>query len=514
MKGLPLFPIYLSDFFGSLLMLVFSLVAYRWARRLRHSRPQNVLFMYLFGLSLALVALSVSRSAGHMLRFVFIYAGVPEWWRIMAPWSGGLNTMTFVAVGVLTFYYPNVRRALELVEEDARKLRQAHQELEKAHAELKELNRTLEERVRQRTHELIVSEQKFRRLFESSEDGVFFCDSQGCLSDINPSGVEMLGYKDKEEVIGRPMSDFFLEPEEWELYYQRLMREGYIKDFETRFRRADGSTIYVIISANAIECGRDGYGCEGLIKDITHFKKMTEKLIYSEKMASLGQLAAGIAHEINTPLGIILGYAQLLKEEFPENKELVEELDIIENQALICRKIVSDLLSFARSSDPRPEKELINVNDCIRHTVDMVKHTFEMDDIRIHLHLEEKIPPVFADQDRLNQVIVNLLNNSRDAIKKGGEIHLWTYFDETECLVIIEIGDTGCGIPPEVKDKIFDPFFTTKPPGQGTGLGLSVSYGIIEEHEGSIEVFSPPEGEKYKRLGIKTLFRIQLPVAR
>ncbi len=510
MTSLPLYPVYLVDFLGSFLMLLLSFTAFRYAFALKRKFPQSVLFMYLFGLASAFVALSLSRSIGHMLRFIFIYAGVPEWWRDLAPISGGLNSICFVAVAVLTFVYPNVRKIIGLVRAEAEKLKQAKEELEKANTKLKELYHTLEEKVEQRTRELLASEQKFRRLFENSGEVIFFCDPRGCISDINPSGVRLLGFKNKDELIGRPMKEFFADERDWRQYMDTICAQGYIKDFEARLVSRDGSEKFVIITANTI-VGEEGCktGCEGIAKDITNYRKMTEKLIYSEKMASLGQLAAGVAHEINTPLGIILGYAQLLKKEFRDQPEIAEELGIIESQAEVCKKIVSDLLSFARSSENTKGKKWISLNDCVVQTVDMIRHTFELDNIQLKLHLATGLPEVWGDEDRIRQVILNLLNNSRDAIGKGGEIHLWTYREDD--FVVLEIGDTGTGIPPQIKDRIFDPFFTTKPPRQGTGLGLSVSYGIIEDHRGTIEAFSPPVLERHLKLGLKTVFIVRLP---
>ncbi len=510
MNALPLYPVYSIDFLGSFLMLLLSFTAFHYAFALKRKFPKSVLFMYLFGLASAFVALSISRSIGHMLRFVFIYAGVPEWWQDLAPLSGGLNSICFVAVGVLTFVYPNVRKIIDLVRADAQKLKEAKEELEITNKKLRELYHTLEEKVEQRTRELLASEQKFRRLFENSGEVIFFCDAKGCISDINPSGVKLLGFERKEEIIGRPMKEFFADEENWKLYVNTVCEKGYIKDFEAKLRSRDGAEKFVIITANAIE-GEKGCktGCEGIAKDITNYRKMTEKLIYSEKMASLGQLAAGVAHEINTPLGIILGYAQLLKKEFRDQPDVAEELAIIESQAEVCKKIVSDLLSFARSSENIRGRRPVFLNDCVIQTVDMIRHTFELDGIKLHLHLDNNLPEINADEDRIRQVILNLLNNSRDAITGGGEIHIWTYQEGP--YVVLEIGDTGCGIPPEIKDRIFDPFFTTKPPRQGTGLGLSVSYGIIEDHGGTIEVYSPPILERHLKLGLKTLFVIRLP---
>ncbi|WP_022853773.1 two-component system sensor histidine kinase NtrB [Thermodesulfatator atlanticus] len=513
MKALPLFPVYSVDFVGSFLMLLLSFTTFRYALQLKRENPESVFFMYLFGLSTAFVAFSISRSIGHMLRFVFVYAGVTEWWRALAPISGSLNSICFVVVAVLSFVYPNVGQIIALVRADAERLKRAKEELEAANRELRELHQTLEEKVRKRTQELLASEQKFRRLFENSGEVIFFCDAEGRISDINPSGVKLLGYQSKEELIGKPMWTFFAEDEDWQKYLVATCKIGFIKDFETRWITKGGGERYVIITANAIE-GESGckIGCEGIAKDITNYRKMTEKLIYSEKMASLGQLAAGVAHEINTPLGIILGYAQMLKKDFKDQPEVAEELEIIESQAEVCKKIVADLLSFARSSNVSRLKKPLCINDCIVQTVDMVRHTFELDRIEIKLYLTPDLPEILGNEDQLRQVFVNLLNNSRDAIEKDGEIHIWTFAEKD--YVFVEIGDTGSGIPPDIKDKIFDPFFTTKAPRKGTGLGLSVSYGIIEDHEGKIEVFSPPKEEKHLSYKLNTVFVIKLPIYR
>ncbi len=511
MKALPLFPVYTVDFVGSALMLILSFTTFYYAYQLKRNNSESVFFMYLFGLSTAFVAFSISRSMGHMLRFVFIYAGVPQWWQAIAPFSGGLNSICFVVIAILSLVYPNVGQILALVREDAERLKRAKEELEATNRQLRELHQTLEEKVRRRTQELLASEKKFRRLFEHSGEVIFFCDAEGFISDINPSGVKLLGFQRKEELIGKPMWSFFAEEDDWEKYLLATCQNGFIKDFETRWITKDGREKYVIITANAIE-GESGceIGCEGIAKDITNYRRMTEKLIYSEKMASLGQLAAGVAHEINTPLGIILGYAQMLKKDFKDQPDLVEELTIIEAQAKVCKNIVADLLSFARSSNISRPKEPICINRCVTQTVDMVRHSFKLENIKIKLHLSANLPKILGNEDQLRQVFINLLTNSRDAIENAGEIHIWTYTKAHR--VFIEVGDTGRGIPSKIKDKIFDPFFTTKAPRKGTGLGLSVSYGIIEELGGNIEVFSPPTAQRHLDYKLNTVFVIELPV--
>ncbi len=514
MQGLSLYPIYIVDFFGSLCMLVLSFIALRYAWILKRTHTRNVFYTYIFWLCMTFVALSISRSTGHALKGFLLYSQHPMLWEKIAPYSGGLNSIAFISAAVLTFYFPNVQKVMEVIKEDARRLKNAKEELEIAHKQLRNFNMRLEEKVRERTKALVVSEQKFRRLFEGSRDAIFFCDQDGCISDINPSGMNMLGFKIKSEIIGLPMKQFFERPEDWDIYHNSIYTKGYIVDFETRFKRVDGSTIYLIITAGAIkEKSGNIIGFEGIAKDITTFKRMTDKLIYSEKMASIGQLAAGIAHELNTPLGIILGYTQLLKEDIKE-QEALEELKIIEKQTKNCKRIVSDLLSFARSSERRYISK-IQINECIKQTVTIVKHTFELSGIDIVLYLDEKLPKVIADENKFTQVLMNLLNNAKDAIGDNGTVYIWTKSEgeEEDCIVKVIVGDTGDGIDENIKRRIFDPFFTTKAPGQGSGLGLSISYGIIKEHGGSIDVCSPPSDKEYVIRGIKTIFIVTLPAS-
>lgn len=491
-------------------MLVLSIIAVSYAYKLKNNHPKDVLFTYIFWLCITLVALSTSRSIGHALRGVLLYSGFPEIWHKIAPYTGGLNSIAFIAAATLTSYFPNVQKITNLIKDDARKLQEAKDELERAHKQLRDFNYTLEEKVKQRTRALLVSEQKFRRLFEDSKDAIFFCDHNGSITGINPSGVTMLGYNNLRDIIGRPLKDFFVNQEDWKLFNDKLHQQGYIVDFESRFQNRDGSIIYNIITAGAIRA-KSGkiIGCEGIVKDITTFKKMTEKLIASEKMASIGQLSAGIAHELNTPLGIILGYTQLLKEDMSDQKEILNDLQVIEKQTKNCKRIVSDLLRFARSSKKK-DITSIDVNETIKQTLAIIRHSLEMNQIILIPHLTEGLPKILGDENQLVQVIMNLINNARDAINSNGTIHIWTKVDGNSIKIIV--GDTGEGIPEEIKRRIFDPFFTTKKAGQGTGLGLSVSYGIIKEHGGSIDVCSPPPDSDLIDMGIATIFILTLPI--
>ena len=223
-------------------------------------------------------------------------------------------------------------------------------------------------------------------------------------------------------------------------------------------------------------------------KDITKQKHVEQRIQQTEKLVSLGQLAAGLAHEINNPLGVILCYIDLLKRQASGNSQMLRDIATIEKHALACKQIVSDLLNFARSE--RKKQQLASVNQTIEEVVQIIKHQFERKNIEIELSLGKKIPMIYKDVDKMKQVYLNLLMNSLQAINGKGKIKISTEFDTKNQNIKIVFWDNGCGIPPGIIDKIFDPFFTTKKTGEGTGLGLSVSYGIVRDHAGEIYVES------------------------
>ncbi len=248
-----------------------------------------------------------------------------------------------------------------------------------------------------------------------------------------------------------------------------------------------------------------GLVCSG--RDITQLKAIQEQLTHAQKMESVGRLAAGVAHEINTPLGIILGYAQLLLEDVEKDGQIYEDVVTLVKQTKICSKIVADLLKFSRSG-----KSIItefDINKAIKEVLDMVEHTFSLNHVIVE-HVYDGTPLLMkGDKEKLKQVFINLLNNAFDAIKENGSICVDTGFGETQDEMQISISDTGIGIAKKDISKIFEPFYTTKAPDKGTGLGLSVTFGIIEEHNGTIKVFSPPLSGNKKDGG--TQFVVTLP---
>jgi two-component system NtrC family sensor kinase len=226
---------------------------------------------------------------------------------------------------------------------------------------------------------------------------------------------------------------------------------------------------------------------EKAMKDLTENQA---RLIQAEKLASMGQMAAGIAHEINNPLGVVLMYAHLLREELGQTGTGREDADRIIHEAERTRQIVRGILNFAREEklDRRPT----DVNELVRSSVSGILGTSQNGRLRVEWDLDASLGPQWVDASQLRQVFDNLLTNAREAMQEGGTIRIRTRDEESEFFVAIQ--DSGPGISAENLPKMFTPFFTTKKVGKGTGLGLSVCYGIVKMHGGTIQASNAPEG--------------------
>ena len=485
-SSLPLFPVWFVDMLGSALMIIISFACVRYGQLLRRTDRDNVIWTYLLWLSLALALFSVSRSIGHIAKRLLLLAGHSDIWVALRPYSGSINSLTFVIAGSITLFFQRVYRINVQILSDKRAI-------EKASEELRWLNRNLEDMVHQRTEELSKSEEKYRRIFEGSMDIIMVLDLKGRFLDINQAGLSSLGYASNDELISKAtFADLIVPPPDPHHLMQEVAAAGFRKDLECRVQNRDGENRTWLLSLT-VSRKADGAigGFEGIAKDITHRKEMEEQLFQAERLASIGELSAGVAHEVNNPLGMILGYTQLLLRTEPEDTQNFNDLKIIEKHARNCKTIVEDLLKFARSSET--QKQVLNVNDLLREVVTVVEHQFKLDNVTIDTKLDDSIPTLYADGEKLKQVFMNLVMNAKQATEGQGLIRISTDHESLRDEVTVTVEDTGSGIPPEIVEKIFDPFFTTKPTGAGTGLGLSISYGIIKDHHGEIFVQSTPE---------------------
>lgn len=230
-------------------------------------------------------------------------------------------------------------------------------------------------------------------------------------------------------------------------------------------------------------------------------KEMQSVLVRSEKLASLGELAAGIAHELNNPLTGIVLHASIIEKNTDLQEDLKDDLSIITGEADRCARIVRNLLDFSRKREPK--KRMNSINDTLDRALGLVEHLSTFHNITITREYADNLPDLLLDAGQMEQVFINMFVNASQAMEDGGTLTLWTGPDLSGDSIIVRIKDTGSGIPEENLGKVFDPFFSTKGP-RGTGLGLSVSYGIVEGHGGTIEVYS--------KVGEGTTFTITLPV--
>ncbi len=507
---LYMLPSVITDIIGSLMMIVLSFLSLRYTFLLSRREPDNFLWGFLHYFCMTLVVFSISRAVGHMVKQALLISDHKEMWNILSPYSGGLNTLLMISASAVTIYYHKGVEGYRAIQQKAESLKLANKSLEEAGQTMKVMNLHLEEIVESRTIDLALSEEKFRSFFHNSKDMVFFCDQAGNVIDMNRAGLEMLDYSE-EAAPNLCLKHLFADQISLQNFDSTLHSQKFVEDFEAEFTKQDGSIVYTLLSATALYDENGTFrGCEGIAKDLTRLKAMTSQMISTEKMASVGQMAAGVAHEINTPLGIILGYSQLMKDDFPKDSEEYENLVVVERQSHACRKIVADLLKFSRQSGS--SRMDVNINDILTDVLAITEHNLTLDHIEIDKCLADDLPVIAGDEEKLRQVFVNLINNAQHAMEdEGGVLTVRTRFLEEEQLITASVIDTGTGIEPAIKNRIFDPFFTTKSVGKGTGLGLSVSYGIIKDHNGTITVESPVMHSDSIDLSKGTAMHIQLP---
>jgi PAS domain S-box-containing protein len=491
-----LIPILAVDVLGSIAMVVIALLALYKARILRELDPDNAVFLYLLWIGTGLTIFALSRSFGHILRQFLILSSNAETWHAISAYTGSINTASFMLVGLITLFFNQNWNINE-------KILIGRKKLEDTHIELMELNQTLEHKVIERTERLTSSEHKCRRIFEQSLDTILVTDSEFKIMETNPAGIELTGYPRDEMIMKKmTMGSFFASPSEWEIISSKIGSKEYILNEEAEFLRPDNESLLVLITGG-IDYG--AFGCAKtyhfIIKNINEKRQMERQIAQADKLAALGELSAGVAHEINNPLGIILGYTQLLLKQESDDQD---DLRIIEKHVKNCKTVVSDLLSFSRKGSP--EMGIVDINKVVDGVVKFLSNHSDFRNIEMSLnpYTGDRLN-ILGNEQELAQVMVNLVINACHAVDGKGNIDITTQKTEPDKILIM-VKDNGKGIDKKNLTRIFDPFFTTKPVGQGTGLGLSVGYGIIKRHHGDIRVKSCKERG--------TLFTISLPADR
>jgi PAS domain S-box-containing protein len=369
----------------------------------------------------------------------------------------------------------------------------------------------LQNQVDKKTQDLKLSEERYKSLVENADDIIFTIDHSGKYLSMNKYGCKFFN-KTPDEIIGQSIKNII--PNPFDEVVTTVIVDVFANKESVKF------THFVKIGENEYwlntimrrlydEVGNT-YAVLGISRDITVTKKkeIEEQMYHTEKLASMGTLAAGVAHEINNPLAIILGFSDLLLERYPPESDEYGMLKTIEKHALNAKKVVQGLLSFARYTEQK--EEVCNVNKDIELVLNVVKNALALNNINIVEELESELPAVKGDPGKFQQVFLNLINNAIHAMNKGGTLTIQTKSLDNKNIEI-KFSDTGHGIAPEHRNKIFDPLFTTKKVGEGTGLGLSVCYGIVTQYGGKI-TFETKIKEESSTTG--TTFIITLPVAK
>lgn len=370
--------------------------------------------------------------------------------------------------------------------------------------------------VRKLEVELKRSEEKYRTLFNSDPNPIFvFAAPTFEILDANDRAVQDYGFS-REDLLGKTFLDLADPTERDRLRKVAWGEKGAVFRVKMSHRKPGGQEMLVNIRFSSIQpMGRDLV--IATTSDVTERVKAEEQIIQAGKMATLGEMSAGVAHELNQPLSVIKTAASFLKKkidrEEPVNPDILQTLaEEMSNQVDRASQIITHLRQFGRKTDIR--KVNVQLNDCIRGTFRVLGRQLEVHGIKVELTLDETLPLIRGDTNRLEQVFLNLIMNARDALDEKAAratdrqvekvLRISSYREGNQ--VVATVADTGAGMNEAVKEKIFEPFYTTKPVGKGTGLGLSISFGIVRDYDGTIEVESTE--------GSGTVFRLRFPAAK
>jgi len=379
-------------------------------------------------------------------------------------------------------------------------------------AQILEASRDVTDRIRLEK-EAVKSNIFLQNVIQSTVDGIVVIDRKGNVLIFNEGMERLTGYSAKEMVNTGHLSSFY----DMDLARENMKKmrsnqygpPGKLNPTSMTIRNKSGEEIPVTLSASIITIDGEEIGSVGVFTDMRDFLKMQKnleeahlQLVQSEKIASVGRMAAGVAHEINNPLSGIMLYAELLAETFKENRQALKDVQEIVTQTQRCKKIVSELLEFSRQSVGKVSS--FSIEELIDKSLGILINQALFHNIEVTRDIGKDIPAMVGDIGQLQQVFTNLFINAADAMDGKGRLEITARYQKDQDRAIITVSDSGPGIPEEFRDKVFDMFFTTKQVGKGTGLGLSISQNIVKLHGGSINFVCPPEGG--------TTFTVDLPL--
>lgn len=357
---------------------------------------------------------------------------------------------------------------------------------------------------RERAAALERSEARYTRLMESASDGIFTVDAQGRFTSVNRSLERGVG-RSREELIGALFAGVVDARDLGAA--QQLLHDTFAGQRcrgSLRYHAADGGVRHGSLITSPVVEDDVIIGALGIMRDVTDDQRLAAQLLQQEKLAAVGQLVSGVAHELNNPLAGVLAYSQLLLSmDGSEDAEMRQALETIHHEASRAAKIVSNLLTFARQQPA--ERTDANLNAIVSDTLALRRYALRAAGIEVDLALDPDLPRTWADPFQLQQVVLNLVANAEQALADWlGPRRITLSTREEQGNIVVSVSDTGPGVADEERDRIFNPFFTTKPVGQGTGLGLSISDGIVRQHGGQIRVESTP--------GRGATFELRIPV--
>ena len=356
---------------------------------------------------------------------------------------------------------------------------------------------------KQMERKLLESEERYRSVIENAHDMIQSVTPDGRFIFVNPAWLQTLGYTEAE------LSDLnvfnIIHPESLahcQKLFAKVMHGESLKNIQATFIAKDGSEVLVEGSAAPRYVGSDIVATQGIFHDITERRKMEEQLIVTDRLASIGELSSGVAHELNNPLTSVIGFSDLLLDRDLPN-DLRQDLEIINREAKRTAGVVKNLLTFARKHET--ERSSVNINNIIEKVLELRAYEQKVNNVEVNTRFASDLPEIMADGFRLQQVFINIIINAEHFMietHKRGTMTITT--ERAGDIIRVSFSDDGPGIAKENMGHVFDPFFTTKEVGKGTGLGLSISYGIITEHGGKI--YAKSELDK------GATFVIELPV--